>query len=44
MLIQEREKFCNFVNNKLNDLNKFIIDAFNAMDTNKFYEQLTFFV
>ena len=40
MLIQEREKFCNFVNNKLNDLNKFIIDAFNAVDTNKFYEQL----
>ena len=39
-LIQEQEKYYNFVNNKLNEVNEFIIQAFNTMDTYKLYEEL----
>lgn len=39
-LIQEQEKYYNFVNNKLNEINEFIIHAFNTMDINKLSEEL----
>ena len=39
-LIQEQETFSKFVNNKLNDINEFIIHAFNTMDINKLSEEL----
>ncbi len=39
-LIQEQEKYYNFVNNKLNDVNEFIIQAFNTMDRYKLNEEL----
>ena len=39
-LIQTLEKYSNFVNNKLNEINEFIIHAFNNMDLNKLSEEL----
>ena len=39
-LIQGQEKYYNFVNNKLNEINEFIIRAFNTMDINQLSEEL----
>ena len=39
-LIKEQEKYYNFVNKKLNEINEFIIHAFNTMDINKLSEEL----
>ena len=39
-LIKEQETFSKFVNNKLNEINEFIIHAFNTMDINKLSEEL----
>ena len=38
-LIQEQEKFTNFVNAKLNEINEFLIRAFNAPDISKLSEE-----
>ena len=39
-IIQEQEKYYNFVNIKLNEINEFIIRAFNTMDINQLSEEL----
>ena len=38
-LIQEQEKFTNFVNSKLNEINEFLIRAFNTPDISKLSEE-----
>ena len=39
-VIQEHERFNNYVNNKLNEINEFLIHAFNTPDINKLIEEL----
>jgi hypothetical protein len=41
-VIQDLEKYCNFVNQKLNEINDFLITSFNASDLTKLSEEINY--
>ena len=42
VIIQEQEKYCNFVNQKMNEINEFLITAFNSNDLMKLSDEINY--